>query len=116
MNAHGETGDLRAGIEEQRERVATVGRVGLRRKADDAVIGVGRIGPLIGVGPDAELELKATTGSLGGDELERFEIALALAGLECGLDVHLFVPRDLDEIRVREVEVVAGDAAGKVIA
>ena len=73
----------------------------------------GLIGPLVGVGPDAELELQAAAGGFGGDELESFKVALALAGLEGGFDVDLFVAGDLDEVGVGEVEVVAGDAAGK---
>ena len=80
------------------------------------VVGVRAVGPLIGVGPDAELELEAAAGGLGGDELQSFEVALALPGLEGGLDVDLFVAGNLDEVGVGEVEIVAGDAAGEVIA
>ena len=55
-------------------------------------------------------------GGFGGDELQGFEIALAFAGLERGFDMDLLVAGDLDEVGVREVEVVVGDAAGKVVA
>jgi hypothetical protein len=96
------------------ERVAAVGGVDLRREAGDVVVGVRAVGPLVGVGPDAELEVQAAARGFGGDELEGFEVALALAGLERGLDVDLLVAGDLDQVGVGEVEVVAGDAAGEV--
>ncbi len=87
----------------------------LRREAGDVVVGVRAVGPLVGVGPDAELEVHAAARGFGGDELEGFEVALAFAGLERGFDVDLLVAGDFDEVRVREVEVVAGDAAGEVV-
>ena len=97
------------------EGVVAVLGVGLGCKTDDVVVGVGAVGPLVGVGPDAELEVDAAACGFGGDELEGVEIALAFAGLECGFDVDAFVAGNLDEVGVGEVEIVVGDAAGEVV-
>ena len=114
MDAHGEAGDLRAVLEDEGEGIAAVGGVRFGREAGDVVVGVRAVGPLVGVGPDAELEVHAAASGFGGDKLEGFEVALALAGLESRFDVDLLVAGDLDEVGVGEVEVVAGDAAGEV--
>ncbi len=116
VDAEGEAGDLRAGFEDGGEGVAAVGGVGFGREAEDVVVGVGTVGPLVGVGPDAELEVEAAASGFGGDVLEGFEIALALAGLERWVYTDGFVVGDVDEIGVGEVKVVAGNSAGKVVA
>ena len=114
VDAQCEPGDLRAVLEDGSEGIAAVGGVGLRREANDVVVGVGTVGPLIGVGPDAELEVHAAPRGLGGDELQGFKIALAFAGLERGLNVDLLVAGNFDQVGIGEVEVVAGNAAGEV--
>ena len=116
MDAHGDALDLLAVLEDEGERIVTILGVGLGGEADDVVAGVWAIGPLVGVRPDAELEVHAAARGFGGDELESFEVTLTFAGLQRGLDVDLLVAGDLNEIGVGEVEVVASDAAGEVIA
>ena len=79
------------------------------------VVGVWAVGPFVGVGPEAELELHAAAGGFGGDELQRLKVVLTFARLERGFYVDLLIAGDFDEVGVGEVEVVAGDAAGEVV-
>jgi len=84
VDAQREAGDLRAFLEQERERVAAVGGVDLRRESGDVVVGVRAVCPLVGMGPDAELEVQAAARGFSGDEPEGFEVALALAGWRAG--------------------------------
>src|SRR5215469_13242256 len=88
----------------------------LRCETCNAVIRLRTVGPLVGLGPDAELEFQATTDSLRRDELQGFKIALALTRRERWLNGNSTVCREFDEVGVGKVEVVAGDTARKVIA
>ena len=79
MGTYRNAADVRACFEQRSKRVARVGGVVLRSEAFDRVVGVGRVGPLITVGPDAKLKVDAMSDSLLTDEAQHLEIAIALS-------------------------------------
>src|SRR5580693_1781189 len=97
----------------------------LRRESFDPVMRVRTVGPLISMGPKSQLELQPTGSCLSSDKTQHLKILFPLAGgkrgevlfsrLAAKPDHAYIVTRDLDEIGVREVKVVAGDTAREVV-
>src|ERR1700722_19268932 len=97
----------------------------LRGKTIDAVMSVRAIRPLIGMRPDSQLELQAARTGLGSNKTQHLEVFFPLFRGERRQvllsrfigqpDNPHIVSRYLHKIRVRKVEVVAGDAARKVV-
>ena len=74
------------------------------------VVGVRAVGPAIGVGPEAELEIEAARGRLVADEAEHLEVAVALGvGERHGAHV---VAGNANQERIGEIEIVARYIAG----
>ena len=128
VHAHGESLDFGALLENRCQAVAAIGGVHLGIHALDAVIGVGAVLPHVGVRPDAELEMQPALAGLGRNELQHFEVLVLLLPGQwnwigkqwairlCELDdTHTFVAGNVKEVRVREVEVVAGNVARTVV-
>src|SRR3984885_7627834 len=82
--------------------------------------------PLISMGPKSQLKLQSARARLGGDKTQHREILcpfvrgkrnkVLLSRLAAQPNHPHIVSRDLDEVRVREVEVVAGDSPREVVA
>ena len=68
--------------EEQRHRLATIGRVRFGRQSFDMMLRVRTVSPLIGVRPDAELKIEPAQRGLIDNELQGFEVAIALGVVE----------------------------------
>jgi hypothetical protein len=77
MDAQGDAADLGTALQEQRQRVATIDGMVLLCDALDVVVHL-RAVELVAVGPQPDLEVQAAPHGLPADELQRFEIALAL--------------------------------------
>src|ERR1700733_1789574 len=98
----------------------------LRCKPSDLMMCVGTIGPLVSMGPKSQLELQPPRTRLGGDKTQHLKILFPLvrrerskvlfSRLAAEPDHAHIVTGDVDEIRVREVEVIAGDSAREVVA
>ena len=95
--------------------VAAIGRVGLRASARRWMVGIGAVGPGIGMGPDAELEIDAAPRRLLGDEAQGIPVLFPLAHRQQRLDPHLIIAGHGDQIGIGKMQIVAGDPGGKVI-
>src|ERR1700759_891710 len=78
----------------------------------NVMIGLRAIRPFVSMRPNAQLEIQSARGSLPGDELQHIHVLFALARLQ-RLHAHL-VPGDIDQVRIRKMEVVASDPLRKV--
>ena len=114
VDAEREPADRRALLQERADRIPTVRGVRLGRESLDRVLGVRAVDPLVGVGPQTELEVEAAGHRLLRDEAERREVALALLVGELR-HAHV-VPGDRYEERVREVQVRVRYVAVVVVA
>src|SRR3954447_6288737 len=78
------------------------------------MIGVRAVGPLVGVRPKTDLALQSVCLRFSRDELERLEILISLGiGQRHGA---YFVAGDLEQIRVRKVEIISRNTSREVIA
>jgi hypothetical protein len=113
VHTDAESGDLGAGLQQRREAVAAIGRVGFRRQSGDPVVGDG-IRPFVGMRPERQIELNPASCGLLADEAQRLQVALALGIGETG-GSHI-VSRDAQQKRIRQVEVRIGNVARTVVA
>src|SRR6185312_9505096 len=85
------------------------------------------VSPLIGMGPDTQLELKPTGSGFGGDKPQHLKISISLFSRKRSGGWKLFpvfagklnnsdvVTRDIDQVGVRELEVVVGHVDGEIV-
>ena len=114
MGAKREAADGGTGLQHRRQRVAAIRRMVGGVQSLGGVIRVGAVGPLVGVRPEAQLELEAAHGGLVADESQHFEIAVALGIRQAhGPDI---VTRDGNQEGVGEKEIGFGDGLTPVVA
>jgi hypothetical protein len=80
----------------------------------NVVLGVRAVRPFVGVRPEADLELQPAQGRLFADEAEHFQVPVALGVIERH-GAHL-VARNVEQIRIGEMQVIAHDVAREIIA
>ena len=127
VHTHRQTLDLRTFLQQHRQRVAAVIRMRIGSESFDAVIGIGAVGPLVGVRPDSQLEVQSARRGLRGNEFESIQIHLPFVIAEHNRrrqhravrrgklhHVHA-VPWNLEEIRIRKVQIIVRDPLREVI-
>jgi hypothetical protein len=127
MYAHGQPLNLRALLQQHRQRVAAICRVRLLRQPFDAVIRMRAVGPLVSMRPESQLEVQPARGGLRGNEFQRLQVHLPFAIAELNrrgqhssvrssqLHHAHAVPRNVDQIWIGKVQVIARYAPGKVV-
>ena len=114
VDAEGDAADRRAGFQQRADGIAAVGAVRFRGEPFDGVVGVRAVDPLVAVHPEAELEIDAAGHGLLADELQHFQVAVALGVGELR-DAHV-VAGDVEQERIGEEKIGVGDAAQEVVA
>src|SRR5579872_848770 len=128
MNAHGESLNFRDLFQQDGKRVAAVAGVVFRSEPLNVMVGIGTIGPLVGVSPDAELKMQSASRCLSRNEAQRGEILFPFGGAERygrgqpsafrrGKLHHANIgkPGNLDEIRIGKMKIVVRYTARKVV-
>ena len=88
--------------------------MGFRREALDVVMRARAVGPLVGMRPDAELELQPAPRGLLSDEVQRFQIALPLPILQRHrADV---ITGHIEKVWIGEVQVISHHVAREIVA
>ena len=90
------------------------GRVGFRRQSFDVVMRAGAVGPLVCVSPESKLEIQAAQRRLLHDEAERLQVTVPFGVVK--RDSADLVSGNVDQIRVREMQIIASDAPRKIVA
>src|ERR1700691_5072167 len=126
VHAKREPLNLRAFLQKNGQRIAAILCMRLGRKPFDTVMCVRTVGPLVSMGPQSQLEFQSPRTCFGGDKTQHLKIFLPLlrgkrskilfSRLAAKPNHPHIVTRYVDEIWVREVEVVAGHAAREVVA
>ena len=78
MNAERHAGDVGAFPQHQRQRVARVRRLGLRRQPLDGMVGFRAVDPPVGMRPQSELEIEPARRRLVADETQHRQVVIAL--------------------------------------
>src|SRR5579872_5680280 len=128
VHPHGEPLNLGAFFQNNRKRITAIARVRLGSKTLNVMVSVRTIGPFIRMGPDAELEMKAARAGFCRDEPQHLEVFVALLSWKrnwrwkpralwrCELQyAHIGITRNIDKIGIRQMQIIVGDAARKVI-
>src|SRR6185369_629878 len=114
MDAQGDAADGGTGLQQSRDRVPTVRAMGVAREAGDRIIWIGAVQPFVTVHPETEIELEAARNGLFADELQHFQIPVAL-GIGQLRNAH-FITRHGEEEGICEEEIAVGDILKKIVA
>ena len=102
------------GLQQSLQGSAAIGRMVLGSQTFDRVVDVGAVGPLVGVRPEAKLEVQAAAGGLVADEAQHLQVAVALGIGQFGsADV---VARHRDEEGVGKVKIRVAQVRREVVA
>src|SRR5262249_47642968 len=105
--------DRWTGREQSPQGVAAVRSLRFGREPFDRIIRARSTGPLIRVGPDAELKLHPAPRGFAADELEHLEIRIPFP-VRQRIRAHV-VARNGKQERIREVKVAIGDVVGEIV-
>src|SRR5580704_17169496 len=90
--------------------------MGRGRETQNVMDGVRARRPFISMSPYRQLKIEPAAFRLSGDELQGFEILLALAVRKWRIDANIRIGCELHKIRVGKVQIIASDPRREVIA